>query len=385
MEKVEITSLTGWMKWMDAQGIAADDPRRNMVFGKFLDNKARKAGVPMFGIFELTPLCNLDCRMCYVHLTPGQMGERKLLTGEQWIRLIDEAVELGMMNAEVTGGEAMLHPDFDAIYLHLQERGVRLSVMTNGILLDEKRIAFFKEHKPASIQVTLYGGSEEAYERVTGRRAYGLVTRHVVLAKEIGCRLVLSATPSRYFGREDVGQVLEFARSQELKLLVNKDLNFPREDTGRELSEFDLSSREYFEIMALIHGQEEFTGEIRHKEVPKPGESQTPWYGIRCGAGNSLFCINWEGKMKACLDLELVEDPLKEGVARAWEKLHQAVCQYEIPRECADCAYQKACNPCPVLHAMYAPKGHADRRICQRTMRLAQLGFLRWEDGADKT
>ena len=32
----------------------------------YQEQKARKAGIPLFGQFELTPLCNLDCKMCYV-------------------------------------------------------------------------------------------------------------------------------------------------------------------------------------------------------------------------------------------------------------------------------------------------------------------------------
>ena len=30
-------------------------------------------GIPVSGIFELTPRCNLQCKMCYVRLTPDQM------------------------------------------------------------------------------------------------------------------------------------------------------------------------------------------------------------------------------------------------------------------------------------------------------------------------
>ena len=38
----------------------------------FLDRKAREKGIPLNGQFELTPLCNFDCRMCYTHLTKEQ-------------------------------------------------------------------------------------------------------------------------------------------------------------------------------------------------------------------------------------------------------------------------------------------------------------------------
>lgn len=379
----EMTGLIGLMKWMDEKGFAPDDPRRNIVYDKYMDGRARNTGTPVSGIFELTPLCNLDCKMCYVHLTFEQMKGKRLLSAEEWIDLIDQAVDCGMLSAEVTGGEAMMHPEFDRIYLHLLERGVRVALMTNGILLTEKRIEFLKRYRPASIQVTLYGGSEDVYERVTGKRVYKQVTEQIIKAKEIGCRLVLTATPSRYFGKEDLKQVIAFAEAQKLKLIVNKDLNIPREDTGRKLEEFDLTGQEQLEILALLRRKDagEATGsqERRLHDLPETGTNREPQYGLGCAAGRSLFCINWKGQMKACLDLPEYEEPRKIGLKNAWERIHRLAESYEVPRECAGCAYRKVCNPCPVLHGMYAPKGHADRRICERTRRLAELGVITLE------
>ena len=37
-------------------------------FIAMMEERTREADVPYSGSFELTPLCNLDCKMCYVHL-----------------------------------------------------------------------------------------------------------------------------------------------------------------------------------------------------------------------------------------------------------------------------------------------------------------------------
>ncbi len=58
-------------------------------FARYLDYKARKAGVPLNGQFELTPLCNFRCEMCYVHLAESQMG-RALLSPEQIRRFLEQ-------------------------------------------------------------------------------------------------------------------------------------------------------------------------------------------------------------------------------------------------------------------------------------------------------
>ena len=131
-------------------------------FSDFLEDKARQTATPINGQFELTPLCNLDCRMCYVHLQPEQLNQKPLGVDE-WKSLIDQAWEAGMFQVTLTGGECLTYPGFEEIYLHLHSKGCQITVLTNGVLLDEKRIRFFKDHPPAVVQVTLYGSNDDTY------------------------------------------------------------------------------------------------------------------------------------------------------------------------------------------------------------------------------
>ena len=45
------------------------------TFSRYLEGKAREKGIPLSGQFELTPLCNFSCRMCYVHLEADQLAD----------------------------------------------------------------------------------------------------------------------------------------------------------------------------------------------------------------------------------------------------------------------------------------------------------------------
>ena len=58
------------------------------LLSKYIAFKARKRGVPICGQFELTPLCNFNCGMCYVHLTPEQLHERDVLSVNEWKKLL---------------------------------------------------------------------------------------------------------------------------------------------------------------------------------------------------------------------------------------------------------------------------------------------------------
>ena len=62
-------SLRELLKQLDEQGIT--DYRRYKTVRRFLDEKARRKGVPLSGSFELTPLCNLDCKFLIKSIVAG--------------------------------------------------------------------------------------------------------------------------------------------------------------------------------------------------------------------------------------------------------------------------------------------------------------------------
>ena len=54
----------------------------------YLYAKASHQGLPLSGTFELTPCCNMACKMCYVRKTKAeQEAISPLRTTEEWIQL----------------------------------------------------------------------------------------------------------------------------------------------------------------------------------------------------------------------------------------------------------------------------------------------------------
>ena len=83
------------------------------MLSRYLHQKAAAAGFPVAGNFELTPRCNFNCKMCYVHLTEAQQQQRgKELTAEQWLSIGESACREGLVFLLLTGGEPTLRPDF---------------------------------------------------------------------------------------------------------------------------------------------------------------------------------------------------------------------------------------------------------------------------------
>ncbi len=80
--------------------------------------------MPVSGTFELTPRCNLSCRMCYIHLSGAEQSARgRELTTEEWLSVGRQAVDAGMVYLLLTGGEPMLRKDFVTIYSEMVKMG----------------------------------------------------------------------------------------------------------------------------------------------------------------------------------------------------------------------------------------------------------------------
>ena len=241
-------SLLDALRQAEAAGLDAAGIEK--VYNRYLSFHTRKKAVPSHGVFELTPLCNLSCKMCYVRLSPEQMGKRSPLPAETWIRLIDRAAAAGMMIATLTGGECLTYPGFDEVYLHLQALGIQTKVLTNGVLLNEERVRFFQEHRPALIQITLYGASEEEYEQVCGARCFEAVLANIHRAREAEFPLSIAITPNRFL--PDGGEaLLRLVDSLGIHYNINSCLFTPQPGTGREKDSIDIELEDYIRLYTL--------------------------------------------------------------------------------------------------------------------------------------
>ena len=116
--------------------------------------KARETGTPAFGTFELTPLCNFNCKMCYVHLSSERMAQMgRLRTAAEWVDMADQAQRMGMVGVTLTGGEVLTRPDFKEIYIGITDLGLIVSVLSNASLVDEEIVDLFRLRPPAGRQM----------------------------------------------------------------------------------------------------------------------------------------------------------------------------------------------------------------------------------------
>ncbi|MFR4670868.1 MAG: radical SAM protein [Intestinibacter bartlettii] len=109
------------------------------LIATYLSDKAVKNKIPLSGTFELSPICNMDCKMCYVKMTKSEVDKvGRLRTVEEWISIAEEAKDAGMLFLLITGGEPLLYKGFKELYLKLVKMGLIISINTNATLIDEE-------------------------------------------------------------------------------------------------------------------------------------------------------------------------------------------------------------------------------------------------------
>ena len=324
-------------------------------FERFLVRKAAKAQTPVNASLELTPLCNMNCRMCYVRLSRAEMASKGCQhPGAQWLELGKQMAEAGVLFVLLTGGEPLLHPHFREIYLGLKQLGMVLTVNTNGTLIDEDWADFFGANKPRRVNITLYGSGRDTYGRLCGfPEGYDRTVRAIRLLRQRGVAVKIngSAVKSNVADMEAI-----YRLGRELGCPVHIDTDMLPGLHERELP-LEAQSRLSPEAAARAEMQtlrQEMTPEAFREYVfqtantLRAGTEPAVYPAqISCLAGNCSFAVNWQGQMRPCVSLEEPSVPVFEtGFDRAWEAISRESKALRLNSRCTACPLRPVCRIC---------------------------------------
>jgi len=341
---------------------------------KRLVDSAKASKIPLMGQFELTGRCNLDCKMCYVHNLDAAACLKRELSTEEWKHIFDEALKQQLFFATLTGGECLLRPDFKELYLHLWKKGVKVSVLTNGTLLNQEYVAFFKVYKPERIQISLYGSDEAGYLRVTGHHGFEKAVKAVRDLMDAGVNVRVVSTPNRYMG-DDYIKILRFCREQGLPLSLGELLLSPNRDDP-EKDDYFLSMKE-IETLSIQRASlyKELTP-VEYTPEPCGPMLDAPEKGLTCSGGTCLACVTWEGVMYPCLNAMVGGGASLRNMsyAEAWKHTVAAAAEVLHGAECKGCPYDKVCPRCLSLRLTGLDTGRCNTEVCNLTRNLVAAG-----------
>jgi len=135
---------------------------------------------PLAIIAELTHRCPLHCVYCSNPLEMRSASSE--LTTQDWMRVFQEAAQLGVLHVHLTGGEPAARQDLEELVATAHASGLYTNLITSGIGLPKDRLRALVDAGLEHIQLSFQDSRDESANTLAGTRSHA---RKLELARQI--------------------------------------------------------------------------------------------------------------------------------------------------------------------------------------------------------
>jgi len=310
---------------------------------RLLEEEARRLSIPFVGNFELTYRCNLSCPFCY---TIDRDRCKAELSTSQWKRIFFEMSMLGLTRATFTGGEIFVRDDLEELYCSTYDLGVRITLLTNGLLVSEHDCSFLKKRLPEGVSISVYGATDSDYLRITGDPdGFQKLNQSISLLKQykIPVSLKTLALPAL---KNQLTAIRQYAYDQNLKITLTKYISPISSNTHNTQNDFRMTPSEIGFYAKMFDNSNDIMGGVldtnNHCSISS------------CNAGKGRFAITAHGNIMGCICYPAIQIPIgdlpcSEVLHLLREKLSR---EQKICDDCKSCCYKAHCGKCGGLNFM---------------------------------
>ncbi len=164
-------------------------------------------------VWNITRRCNLQCIHCYsdsdARSYPGE------LTWEQCRAVIEDLAAFQVPAVLLSGGEPLIHPRFFDLAGYAREKGLRLTLSTNGTLIDRDAATRLKALGFSYVGISL-DGIGATHDHFRGRQgAFEKTVQAFRHCKAVGQKVGLRLTLSRQT-IDDLDRILDFIENEDI-------------------------------------------------------------------------------------------------------------------------------------------------------------------------
>lgn len=315
--------------------------------------KATLANIPIGGTFELTPLCNMNCDMCFIRLSKDEMNNiGRLRTADEWLEIARQMRKAGTLFVLLTGGEPLLYPEFKKLYRGLKDLGMIITINTNGTLITEEIARILGEDKPRRVNITLYGASNVTYSNLCHNpHGFDQTIKGIELLMKyhVDIKLNSSIVPEN---QHEVQQLQDIADKYHLYMKMDTYM-YPgsRERLCKFKQNTRLTAKQAAKKCIEIHQRQMSTDEFKQYKKEMLAycnvEGISDKKTLNCRAGKSAFWITWYGQMTSCIFLKHIGlDVFEHGFDKCWQYLVEKYKDISLPKSCLSCNKREVCQVC---------------------------------------
>lgn len=332
---------------------AKQDVKENTqdFFLEHVQKKPRLSGLQ----FELTSRCNERCIHCYI--PNGKKNTGKDMPKEKVFSIIDEFAEMGGLHVTLSGGEVFLHKDICEILRYCRKKDMKISVLSNLVLLKDEQIPVIKEVNVSLIQVSLYSMDPEIHDTITtvkGSHAKTLASIEKLYKADIPVQI---SCPVMKANAKGYDKVMQYANAHKMKAQTDF-IMMAQSDCNTQNLANRISLEETEELLKDILNCDTNYKDITLKQpsiiddiIFDPERFKTQPI---CGVGQDNCCITENGDVYPCAGWQayVLGNVYEQSLQEIWdnsEKIKELrkVTQASFP-QCLECEARAYCAMCLV-------------------------------------
>lgn len=267
---------------------------------------------PKILYIHLTSKCNLKCPYCYNQehraelIQIGRSPDSPKISTEgcasDFLKIVDEAAELGFMEVKLTGGEALLNRDFLIIAERAKSHGIVVNLLTNGALVTENLAKEIVKHID-SISISVDSDKAEEHDAVRGKGTHTKAINAITLLRAAGAKYIHVNAVVTPVNLESVGSFLDYATSE----LKAEKITTAGSSMNVEDPENRWGAVEYMLGKEQHHRLYEQSRDFYQKQGHSHEVSRWSLFRKQCGVGNGILSIDANGDVYPCQTLHRSE------------------------------------------------------------------------------
>src|ERR1700720_1930525 len=165
---------------------------------------------PLALIAELTHRCPLHCVYCS---NPVELTSRaEELPTEIWSQVFHQAAQLGVLQADLTGGEPLARPDIVELIKAARTAGLYVNLITSGMPLDEPRLAKLIEAGLDHLQLSFQAAHDDTAQEISNTKSHAQKLRVLEWLKKVRVAVTLNFVIHRR-NIDQIEEMLQIAES----------------------------------------------------------------------------------------------------------------------------------------------------------------------------
>jgi PqqA peptide cyclase len=259
---------------------------------------------PLALIAELTHRCPLHCVYCSNPLELAARSEE--LPTEVWVRVFREASQLGVLQADFTGGEPLARTDLLDLVRAARAAGLYVNLITSGLPLDETKLAKLVEAGLDHVQLSFQGAHEHTAGEISGTKSHAQKLKVLEWLQKVRVAVTLNFVIHRR-NIDQIEEMLNIAESSGARRIEFANVQY----YGWALANRDnlLPTRAQLDRSLAItkSAEERLRGKIRIESVVPDYYAKYP-KPCMGGWGRKLMLITPNGEALPCHAAKVIPD-----------------------------------------------------------------------------